>query len=190
MIVDFDDFCEHENRLDLLETLKAANPLFRCTMFAIPALGSRRFWDRVPEWIELAVHGWSHPHPREAESWTFEKANAVMTSAQDAGPFVNGFKAPGWQISKGTYRAIRTRGWWVADHYDNNGRRPEGIKAHVISTSAAHGADPDHWHGHIPNVCGNGIEETFGQLLEVVTAARSFEFVSEAVSPWRLQVAA
>jgi hypothetical protein len=46
----------------------------------------------------------------------------------------------------------------------------------------------DHWHGHIPNVCGNGIEETFPELLERVRQAESFELVSEAVSPWRALV--
>ena len=40
MIVDFDDFCEGDHQLDLLQTLREANPLFRCTLFAIPALGS------------------------------------------------------------------------------------------------------------------------------------------------------
>jgi hypothetical protein len=96
--------------------------------------------------------------------------------------FVEGFKAPGWQVSEGTYEALKWAGWWLADHYENAERIPEGLRRHVISIAAGNGADPNHWHGHIPNVCGNGIAETFAILLERVTAATSFEWVSEVVA--------
>jgi hypothetical protein len=42
----------------------------------------------------------------------------------------------------------------------------------------------EHWHGHIPNVCGNGIEEMFAELLPRVRDAASFELISEVVRPW------
>jgi len=182
VIVDFDDFTEADNRLDLLGALREANPAFRCTLFSIPALGSDEFWESVPEWCELAVHGWAHPHSREAEAWTYEQALEVL----DRRParFVEGFKAPGWQVSDGTYRALLDRGWWVADHWDNDARRPEGIRAHVISREAGAGTDPEHWHGHIPNVCGNGLEERLEEVLKRVREAESFEWVSEVVASW------
>jgi hypothetical protein len=183
MLVDFDDYCEDENRLDLLHELKTINPAFRCTVFAIPARGTTAFWESTPDWIELAVHGWEHPHPREAENWSFEQAAFVMDYCSEL--FAHGFKAPGWQISNDTYLAASDRGWWVADHWDNNQRRPTGQLAHVISPAAGAMCDPDHWHGHIPNVCGNGIEETFHYLSERVAVAESFELVSEEVTPWK-----
>jgi hypothetical protein len=188
VIVDFDDFCEDDHRLELLETLREANPLFRCTLFAIPARGSTEFWDAVPEWCELAAHGWEHPDPYESSAWTYDQAmdSLMCTPAR----FVSGFKAPGWQISQGTYQAIAEAEWWVADHWDNDDRRPDGIRAHVIAPPAACGADPDHWHGHIPNVCGNGIAETFPELLQRVREAVSFEWVSECTTPWRAKVPA
>ena len=179
MLVDFDDFCEYEHRLDLLHLLHDANPLFRCTLFAIPAKGSDTFWDSVPEWCELAMHGWVHPHPREAETWTYLEMLAVMERRPER--FVKGWKSPGWQVSEGTYLALRDAGWWLADHYDNAARIPEGLRRHVISIAAGNGADPDHWHGHIPNVCGNGIAETFPVLLERVRQATEFHFMSEVV---------
>jgi hypothetical protein len=182
VLVDFDDFCEADNRLDLLHELREANPAFRCTLFAIPALGSERFWDSTPEWCELAVHGYLHPHPREAETWSRGMVEWVLDGVHTR--FVQGFKSPGWQVSPATYEVLAERGWWVADHYDNDWRRPEGIRAHVLSRTAASGGDPEHWHGHIPDVCGNGISETFDRLLAVVRDAESFEFVSEAVAPW------
>jgi len=182
VVVDFDDFSEASNRLDLLERLRVINPRFRCTVFAIPALGTEDFWRGTPDWIELAVHGWEHPHPREAEDWTLEQAGFVMDHCAEL--FEHGFKAPGWQISDATYVAARERGWWIADHWDNDHRRPAGQLTHVISRAAGAGEDPNHWHGHIPNECGNGIAETFDRLAMRVELAEHFELISEVVTPY------
>jgi hypothetical protein len=179
VIVDFDDFHETNHRLDLLERLHDANPRFRCTLFAVPGMGRDLFWESVPEWCELAVHGWMHPDPYEAENWTHDQAMTYLCNAPVE--FVDGFKAPGWQISDGTYQALMELGWWCADHYENDGRRPAGLRCHVISPAASIGADPDHWHGHIQDVCGNGMVETWDALLQAVTQAKSFEFISEVV---------
>lgn len=181
MIVDFDDFCEANHRLDLLELLRQANPEFRCTLFAIPGLGSSGFWSEVPEWCELAVHGWTHPTPRECEQWTAERMwEAIRTRPPQ---FVGGFKAPGWQISDGCYQACQEAGWWVADHPENEERRPDGLRVHVLDQG-------DHWHGHIQNVCGNGLHERFPELLARVREAESFQLISEVVEPWRSRVPA
>lgn len=180
MIVDFDDFHEQSNRLDLLRQLRTANPLFRCTVFAIPAFGSDQFWNHVPDWIELAVHGYQHGDPPtdggECKNWGADEMRGVIALKPDR--FVEGFKAPGWQISDGCYEALNEAGWWVADQPYNDTRRPSGLRTHRLG-------DGDHWHGHIQNVCGNGLEETLPVLLERVTAATSFELVSEMVFPWQ-----
>ncbi len=181
MIVDFDDFTEEQNRLDLLRALREINPKFKCTVFAIPALGSEEFWKSTPEWIELAVHGWEHPHPREAENWTYSQACFVFDHCDEL--FTHGFKAPGWQISQETYYAALTRDWWVADHWENDARRPYHLLTHRIAPDYM--VRGDHWHGHIPNVCGNGIEETFPILAERVAGALDFKFISEVVKPWQ-----
>lgn len=183
MIVDFDDFHETNHRLDLLEQLHQANPAFRCTLFAVPGLGTDWFWESVPEWCELAVHGYLHPDPYECTSWSVKRMeDAIATKPPQ---FVDGFKAPGWQISDGCYAALHEAGWWVADHYDNDARRPGGIRTHVLSPTASSGGDPGHWHGHIQNVCGNGLEETFDVLIERVRDATSLELISEAVQSWQ-----
>lgn len=180
MVVDFDDFCQDNHRLDLLHQLRDAHPAFRVTLFAIPARGSDDFWDAVPDWCEVAMHGWLHPHSREAEDWSYEAASEMMWRKPPR--FVEGFKAPGWQISDATYRALADNGWWVADHWETAGRRPEELRAFTISPETARHDNPDHWHGHIQNVCQNGLEETFPQLLERVREATSFEWVSEVVA--------
>lgn len=187
MIVDFDDFRPGNHRLGLLHALHDANPAFRCTLFAIPANVDHFWWlDNVPEWCELAVHGWAHGDPPtdggECRDWTRERMEELIGYVKLGEPripawFVRGFKAPGWQISDGCYEALLEAGWWVADQPYNDDRRPRGLQTHRLG-------DGDHWHGHIQNVCGNGLEETFEELLERVRSAESFELVSEAVTTW------
>ena len=99
------------------------------------------------------------------------------------GRFVEGWKSPGWQISDGTYQALRELGYWCADHPDNNERRPHWLRTHVHGTG-------DHVHTHCQNVCGNGLEEIFPYLLKRVTQATSFQWVSEVVEPWRARAVA
>ena len=178
MIFDWDDFNEHNHRYDLLLQLKEIRPDFRCTMFAVPALGSAEFWGDVPDWIELAVHGWAHGSVYECANWSYDRMELLLDNPIVQEFFTQGFKAPGWQISDGCYRVLMERGWWVGDHPDNNQRRPEGIRAHVWGGK-------HHWHGHIQDVCGNGLEETFDAVASLVRLADSFEFVSEEVSPWK-----
>lgn len=177
MIIDFDDFSEHNHRLDLLHELKLANPLFRCTLFAVPGLGSDAFWGSLPHWCQLAVHGWLHPDARECEHWSYERTEQLLYDPL-CRFFVRGFKAPGWQISDETYRALKENGWWVADQPYNDERRPIGLRVHRLG-------DNDHWHGHIQNVCDNGLEETFDILRARVQESTHFEWVSEMTKRWR-----
>jgi hypothetical protein len=127
------------------------------------------------------VHGHLHPDPRECEHWSYSRAVQALATAPVS--FVNGWKSPGWQISDGTYRALNDHGWWCADHPENNDRRPDGLQVHVLG-------GPAHWHGHIQNVCGNGLGETFDEVCALVEAAPSFELISESVAPWKVRVAA
>lgn len=170
MIVDLDDFHASNHGLYLLSRLKEANPAFKATLFAVPALGSAAFWDSIPDWLELAVHGWRHETPVECIDWPREAMEGVIASKPAA--FVRGFKAPGWQISDGCYEALDEAGWWVADQPYNDDRRPAGLRVHRLG-------DGDHWHGHVQDVCGNGLAECFDVLLARVRAADSFQFISE-----------
>lgn len=172
MLVDFDDFSQTNHRFDLLTQLKEANPAFKATVFAVPTLGGSVFWESIPTWLELAMHGWTHSSPYECLYWTERQMDAAI--ARRPIGFVRGFKAPGWQISDGCYQALHRAGWWVADQPYNDDRRPPGLKAH-------RNGDGDHWHGHIQNVCGNGLEERFDELLALVKKATEFQFVSEVV---------
>lgn len=180
MIFDTDDFHAGNHRLDLLTRLHGINAKFRMTAFAVPAYCTPSFLASLPGWIEVVPHGWHHggpdcSDPREAENWTYEEAMDRLLSVPVG--FAEGFKAPGWQISDGTYQALAELGWWVADQHYNDGRRPAGLRVHCEG-------DGEHVHTHVHNVCGNGLEELFPVLLERVSRAESFELVSEAVRPW------
>jgi hypothetical protein len=180
MIFDTDDLHETNHRLDLLQQLRDANPLFRMTAFAIPGLCSKGFLDSLPDWIEVGAHGWMHggvdcSDAREAENWTNEETREILLSLHQR--FVKLWKSPGWQISDGTYQALLELDWACADQAYNDTRRPVGLRVHRLG-------DGDHLHGHIQDIGSNGLAETWSQVLERVTAATSFQLVSEAVQPW------
>jgi hypothetical protein len=65
------------------------------------------------------------------------------------------------------------RGWWVADQHLEDNRRPAGLPTYFYEDGG--------WHGHIQNVCGNGIEESWGRLVEAVKGCSEFRFCSEAI---------
>lgn len=167
--IDFDDFSQMNNRLDLLWQLKQVRSDFKMTAFAVPSLGSAEFWASVPSWIELVVHGWAHPTPRECEKWDYATMDKYMRKVHPR--FVHGFKAPGWQISDSSYTWLLQHGWWVADQDYNDERRPKELPVYKI----------DGFHGHIQDVCGNGLAECWSEIVHVVRTAGEFRFASEAL---------
>jgi hypothetical protein len=175
VIVDFDDFHEANHKYDRLHELKALNPLFKVTLFAVPGRGSPGFWEAVPAWCELVVHGWEHPDPFECAHWSKDRMLRLMDTTVCQRYFLEGFKAPGWQISDGCYEALAERGWWVADQHLEDGRRPESIPTYFYEDGA------DRWHGHVQDIGTNGIEETWPELSRRVAEATEFRFASEAL---------
>lgn len=180
MIFDTDDLYEGHDNMQLLLALKNANPKFRMTAFAIPTLCPDSYIDALPDWIEPVPHGWVHGDPPtdggECLRWTADDMRALIAIMAERSPrWAHGFKAPGWQISTDSYAPLLEAGWWVADQHYNDGRRPEGLRAHCEG-------DGDHLHTHVQNVCGNGLEETFPSLLERVRNANTFELISEVAA--------
>lgn len=169
----FDDFSEFNNHYERLWELKTINPFFRCTVFAVPGLGSDEFWAAVPRWIELAVHGWLHPHSRECEDWSREQIEWVLDSEVVRKHFVHGWKSPGWQTSPAIYQVLLERGWWIADQHLADHLRPAGLRTYLHE-------DGPNWHGHIQDWGSNGINETWPQLSERVAGEDSFWWASEA----------
>lgn len=200
MIVDFDDqgsdhvisdMCRSADARGWLDKLHYANLNFKVTLFAIPGEMTSeqlRWFEANKGWCELAFHGFYHTSNYECEKMTYEEFEEAMSEFDGfvgEGLFTKGFKAPGWQISDGVYNWLTDNGWWVADQAYNNHRRPDGIPAYVNQngqfSSVIGGVWLDHeaWHGHTWNCVGNGIEETFEHVKQLVQEAESFQFVSE-----------
>lgn len=173
IVVDFDDYHERNHKLERLWELKAINPLFRCTLFAVPGLGDDDFWASTPRWCELAVHGWLHPHSRECQSWAREQIEWVLDSDVVRTHFVNGWKSPGWQTPGVIYDVLLERGWWVADQHLADHLRPDGLRTYLYE-------DGDNWHGHVQDWGSNGIEEMWPQLVDRIRDEREFRWASEA----------
>ncbi len=179
MIFDWDDIAGETWFLARMYDLKHLRDDFKATLFCIPGQGDAAIWWDYPEWLELVPHGWLHPHPHEAEEWSRERTLEVLDDPVVTEFMVCGWKSPGWNVSNGTYDALLERGHWLADHPKNNARRPVGLRCHLLGS-------PDHFHGHVGSVgVDNGIRETWGKVKDLVREAESFEFMSEAVKPWK-----
>lgn len=172
MTFDWDDAYPGHDALERLHELKQVRPAFRCTLFAIPGRCTAEWCRNLPDWVELAVHGWDHHSVYECAEWTAENLSDCLDNPLVQEFFAEGFKAPGWQISDACYGELLRRGWWVADQHLEDNRRPPKLAVYFY--------EDGNWHGHIQNVCGNGIEETWGKVVELVRTAPSFEFASEA----------
>ncbi len=183
MIFDTDDLYRGHDRIDLLHRLKEANPAFRMTAFAIPALCPDEYIESLPEWIEVVPHGWAHGDPPsdggECKGWKYDRMVDLIDEIElvRSPRWARGFKAPGWVISDGCLRALADFGWWCADQFYNDDRRPLGLRIHREG-------EGDHIHTHVQDVCGNGLNETFSRLLHEVRNAESFDLISEVVQPW------
>lgn len=169
VIFDSDDFAMQPERDCMRELLhiKEKFPNFKVTLFSIPFYGGYdqgeffKYINDSHDWIQLAMHGWRHDSNFECKNWSYNQARIHMEHLKTKSWYVNGFKAPGWQISRDTYKACFDAGVWVADHKQsvytepgvpNNERRPEGLKVYEI----------DHpWmvHTHTWNCVGNGLPE-------------------------------
>lgn len=188
VVFDLDDLAmgDRDCILDLL-TIKEMYPKFVCTLFAIPFYKNQdqsSFLQGIINdfpWIEIAIHGWKHDTNFESSKWTKQQAINYIQQARKMGCFVDGFKAPGWQISRGTYEACKHLDIWVADHkisiytedIPNEFRRPRGLKFYEI----------DHpWmvHGHTWECENNGIKTLIERGFDW-DQNTNFHFISEIV---------
>jgi hypothetical protein len=181
---DWDDHHEHNNAMPWMLELRQINPAFRATLFSVPALGSKTFWRSHPDWIEIAWHGLYHRDPYECLEWDADTMDDYLyvLERQENSP-CRLWKAPGWQINPDIYSVLLRRGWAVADQHLEDDRRPRGLPVYFYE-------DGGNWHGHVQNVCGNGLAETWDTVCGLVEKAESFEFASERTVVWDPAVAA
>lgn len=182
-IVDADDFYDVNSNLWLLQKIKFEIPKFKITLFTVPGKCSVDFMSRIAydcgDWIEMVPHGWLHATSRECEDWSYYRTVRYIQHLKDYyHHLVSGFKAPGWQISDATYKALYDYNYWVADQSYNDNRRPKELRAYVLQHD-----EPEitKLHYHIQNVCGNGIAEKFDELISLDKSA-DFKFISEHIN--------
>ena len=169
VFIDLDDFYEQHHSLDLLTEIKEEIPQFRVTLFTIPARCSMEFVRFVQtfDWIDMVPHGWLHRDTRECETWSYRRALEFL-DVMEAFRLTKGFKAPGWQISDGTYLALLERGYWVADQTYNNHRRPTRLRVYLLDSS-------NKIHGHIRH-SGVSHRNEIDLLLPAIRKRRNMEF--------------
>lgn len=180
IVFDLDDYCDAVvGKLDYLYRLKEKMPALRCTLFAIPAKCSAATIAEAKkhEWISLGMHGWRHTLG-ECWSWTKEEAVEKMKAAEDMGIDARVFRAPMWIIDAEVYYAAEELGWAIADHKDFR-ILGSGVRTYTYNKPTWNPA----WtrvHGHLPNVCDNGIEEAFERF--VFPADAEFRDVAEVAA--------
>ena len=175
------NMCQSADPRKYLDKLHIANPNFKATLFTIPDESTIEFleWCKANgSWIEIAQHGFRHYSNYECEKMTYDEFDAWMTEQPRAEIlnkyFSMGFKSPGWQTSVAVFEWLRDHDFWVADQHNNDDRRPKDLPVYIVGENSIH--------THVWNCVGNGIEETFDDILERIKDETDFRFVSEVVN--------
>lgn len=174
------DMCQSHDCRDVLLKFKEINPLFKATLFTIPGEMTpelMNWWRENSDWVELALHGFFHTSNYECEKMSYKEFDDLVGECSFTELIregvMNGFKAPGWQISDDIYLWLLDHGWWVADQHYNDERRPKDLPVYHV--------DENSIHTHTWNCVGNGVYELFDEIREKIKDETDFKFVSELV---------
>ncbi len=194
----FDDFSPKNSGFFYICELKRLYPKLKVSLFTIPmsvmsgeveCIADEKFVSeikRYTHWIEFIPHGFSHL-PLEFKRKTYDETINCIKAwerlfKESNLPFVRGFKAPYWEYNEQVIKALNDMGYWMAI---NRGVNHNSIKTYQYNWSIQEELPKDKeiilGHGHIQNVCGNGLEECFSNLLTIPEDAE-FKFVSEIVN--------
>ena len=157
--LDFDDFSEKNNRLDWLWMLKKEFPKFKVNLFTCVGKCNPFFLDYIStlKWIQLCFHGWNHQHYEDVSK------KALDMPIKDFG-FAKVYRAPFWQLSDVMYERLKDLNFKIMVHPDDP---REGIKYNWNIKDSPPYLDILHGHGHIQDVCGNGLSESFENLMKL-----------------------
>lgn len=170
-IVDADDFHKENTGFEYLMKIKKQIPNFKINLFTIIAKTPIEWLkNHQYDWINYIPHGYHHDTSFECSKWSYEKCSEYLTECEKLG-YIKGFKAPGWQISNGMYKAAIEHDFWIADQLYNKSRWPEGLKKYLLDS-------PNKIHLHVGNVCGNGLQESMDKLLSLPKDAE-FGFIDD-----------
>lgn len=195
--LEYDDFGPQNSNFGLLEKLKEHYPNFKVTLFTVPwdVRFGRNLQESAPitldkfapwceavsnaDWIEVALHGLTHS-PLEFAELSYEAAikriviGMKMFENKGFKNFAKVFKAPQWEISPEAKRAATDMGFVVVeDGYYNWNLANDGPDADAN--------EPYIMHGHVQDVCENGMSETFHKVTKLPVDTE-FLFLSEVLN--------
>ena len=184
---DVDDLSPYCHRFDLIENLRERYLDFKMTAFFIPwdirynaqekgtPITDKRYKDfadyvvdgQLDGWLDISIHGLTHA-PEEFLNLTYTEAQNRLLVAQkmltNVGIKYNDmFKAPQWLINKDAKKAVEDMGMKVMEdgYYNWNTKDEMPKKKRKIIA-----------HGHVQDVMGNGIEESFTRLMKIPDTAK------------------
>lgn len=202
VVMDVDDFGLLMPGYDDLLRLKKSFPKFKITGFTIPLpkefyqeQNAKQFtvekykkWAAIvneQDWIEVAIHGFSHVHNEMEVS--YEKATDLLKAtenlfAQVGLKYSKIFKAPYWQYSYDALVALRDRGYVVG--IDRNHQRPvpDGLQTYIYNWSFEEPlpeGDIIKGHGHFTGANKNNIGDTLANILHHLPADAHFMTIGE-----------
>ena len=185
-VFDLDDFTDGNMlHMDTLNELKDSFPKLKVTLFAVPFKTSDRWLKMFSafDWIEFAVHGYTHEPNKECLSWDKDDANFALIEAEASGAFVKGFRPPGWQMSAATLDVLSERGYWVAPHPDDRRR----VERYEVPAYYAGWFNPLSVHGHMQDIhqdnplLRNGLNQLIMERGLPWDGRTEFKFISEVV---------
>ena len=175
IIFDLDDFSNENNVLPDLIYLRTKLPGLKVNLFTIPKKTSFSLLRRAAkhDWVHLIPHGFKHNDNYECAQMT-RHVSKVKLNKINSQFFKKGFKAPGWQISKGMMQALKDKGWWLAVQW-KDGRmfgHPDGPFQPAVIPGLRYyslNEQPGYTviHGHCQQVCGNGLKHLWEKLINL-----------------------
>lgn len=209
--MDVDDFGFLLPGHDDLLRLKKSFPNFKITAFTIPLpkefysaanakhmqISKYREWAKIVnelDWLEVAVHGFSHVH-NELEV-SYDKAIELITAVENffdqiGLKYAKIFKAPYWQYSYDALVALRDKGYIIAIDRNHPREVPDGAKRYIYNWSFEEPLpemrqipdknlfQPIKGHGHFTGQNTNNIADALQNILRSLPSDAHFMTIGE-----------
>ena len=205
-ILSVDDFGFLLPGLDILLRLKKTYPKFKITAFTIPLpkqflipenrqyFSEEKYkkWAKIInsyDWLEVAIHGLFHTK-REMDV-DYKQAIDIIKAAENTFnkiglKFVKVFKAPYWQYSWHTLKALRDMGYVVALDRNHPLKVPDYCDTYYYNWSYEEKLPDEEiikGHGHLfGNRVANNMETVFGNILHNIPKDANFKTIYENFS--------
>lgn len=161
--LDFDDFCEKNNRLDWLWMLHKEFPHFKVNLFTIPSQSNGFFLGYIKslDWVQVCVHGFNHENNEDVSKAKLE----LLVKCRG---YNKVYRAPYWQLSDKMYDRLKKLKYKIMVHPDD----PRvGVKYNWNIKDSPPPFKTLYGHGHIQDYPlgpkGNGLIQAFDNILKL-----------------------